>query len=363
MSRNLSNVDTVPFQGQPQGQPIEMCKPRSAAPKLVRIDIDWSKYGASSLNQFIGIRVNLLGQGQVTPGLDAIRSVYIDNTFSDVPIYVQAIDTRFTVIAPPRSIVMSPFATNIQEAIIYGEGFTDSSVPLTTVQFLNVEKEGYVITTDLAVPLQVNYKSQGLYGGGTAIASFVGLDTGPAISGRIIAVTLAAAFPSPGGGEVTSLTMNGAAMTKAIAGPVDTLQNGVWYVPGDLLSTGNFVVNGSANFDFCNIGVFAIINAKNAAPVDTAYNSAIATSVSTTVDMQQGDGLVVSALGGTGTTVTDLSLSGANEFYNNLDSWSGVYARDIGAGYVALSNEAGRILEATKNSATAQVSVAGVVFR
>lgn len=114
--------------------------------KAVPIVIDWSRYGVGTLMPRLGVDINLTAQQTERP-LDYIRSVYIDNSFSDFPVFVQFPDTKFTVICPPQAVGLFPVVTNLWAATIYGEGFFNGVLPVTSLQFMNVEVDGIVAET------------------------------------------------------------------------------------------------------------------------------------------------------------------------------------------------------------------------
>lgn len=201
MAQNLALFpQAVPYIGTPYASPIGLCTPPAMAPKSVRIDIDWSLYNAGPNNQRVAVIVNLLAQGSVQVGLDQIRSVYIDNTFSLVPIYIQFPDTLFTIVCPPGAVVMSPVFSNVQQCRIFGEGFAIGSVPYTSIHFSNVDRQGYFIPSDLGgnfeTPVLLEWWQSGQLGGGGEDAPFAftvnDIPIGVATADRIVLVTMSA---------------------------------------------------------------------------------------------------------------------------------------------------------------------------
>ena len=151
MAQNLTLFpEALPYIGAPFGQEIGACTPLKQPPRVVRIDLNWVIYGAGPLNKRVAVKLNLLAQGTVNPqgALDKIRSVYIDNTFSLVPVYVQFPDSLYTVVCPPMSVTCQPVFTNVQECSIFAEGFATGQVPLTRIHFSNVERQGYYVPSD-----------------------------------------------------------------------------------------------------------------------------------------------------------------------------------------------------------------------
>jgi len=152
MALNLVGFPTTNFDGTPYSQPIQIGNkpPLPTGPKCVRLDIAWANYGASGNNQQIGVFCNLTAQGQVTGNvLDAIRSVYIDNTFVSVPVYIKFPDTLYTVVCPAYSVVMAPVFTNVQQFTIYGDGFQTGELPTTAVFLSNIDRQGFYIPAAL----------------------------------------------------------------------------------------------------------------------------------------------------------------------------------------------------------------------
>jgi hypothetical protein len=135
MARSFASIVAQPYNLALYGLPINLGLKKIAQPKMVVANIAWANYGASVAVPNVGVFVNLL-QGVVNP-LDRILSIYIDNTNSNIPVYVQFQDTGFTVSCPPNSEVWSPVITNLLSAKIYGEGFTVGTQPSTNVFFLN----------------------------------------------------------------------------------------------------------------------------------------------------------------------------------------------------------------------------------
>lgn len=151
MSQNFTAFPTLPYVGAPYGQPTNLHAPTSAMDKqskTVRLDIPWTFYGASVSNENIGVSVNLQAtQSGVTAALDAIRSVYIDNTFSPVPVFIQFPDTLFTVVCPAFAVVMSPVFTFVQQFTVYAQGFQLGQAPTTSVFCSNTLHDGFYVPT------------------------------------------------------------------------------------------------------------------------------------------------------------------------------------------------------------------------
>jgi hypothetical protein len=115
----------------------------------IPLNIVWSNYGCGSAQPNVLINVNLQG---ITPGtsLVVIGSVRIDNTGCQVPVYVTFADTGFTVVAPPNTIVRENVFTNLLQAQIIAEGFTDGTAPgaMANICFFNAQFEDNVVDAE-----------------------------------------------------------------------------------------------------------------------------------------------------------------------------------------------------------------------
>lgn len=152
MAADLSNFKNSIYVGTPYGQPIAIgVKPilPNQSPQTVRIDIPWYTYGASSANQQISVSGNLFAQQQQVSPLDFIRSVFIDNSYVDVPVYVQFPDTLHTIICPPNSQAMHPVLTYQQQFTVFGDGFKDGNTSTTSLFFSNIDRQGYYVPASI----------------------------------------------------------------------------------------------------------------------------------------------------------------------------------------------------------------------
>ncbi len=103
---------------------------------MVPLDINWLTYGAALAKPQISVTVNLQA-GNIKPPIASIRSVYIDNLGSYVPVYVYFPDSGHMVVAQPNSGVWSPVLTENLICVISGDGFTDQTPPSTKVYLIN----------------------------------------------------------------------------------------------------------------------------------------------------------------------------------------------------------------------------------
>jgi hypothetical protein len=112
--------------------------------KVFTATIDWKAYGASA-NIPVYLSINIASSSP-SSALTAIRSVYVDNTFSATPVYIYFPDTEFCVFCPAYSCTMAPVWTNSNSvAYVFANLFNSTEDPVTTVQFSDACHAGYVI--------------------------------------------------------------------------------------------------------------------------------------------------------------------------------------------------------------------------
>jgi len=221
MSQNFTAYPTLPYIGAPFGQPTNLHAPINAMDKqskVVRLDIPWTAYGASPVNQNLGVSVNLqAGQSGVTATLDAIRSVYIDNSFSPVPVFIQFPDTLYTVICPAFAVVMSPVFTFVQQFSIYAQGFETGQAPTTSIFCSNTLHDGFYVPTTqsgAAPVLPVTYALTDRYiSGYTGNFTIPSINIGPADADRWIALMLSQAWQNSIV-NISAVTIGGIAATQ-----------------------------------------------------------------------------------------------------------------------------------------------------
>lgn len=170
MSLNLAGIPLKEYVGLPVGRPVQIA---GVSAKAVALTLNWLAYGAGTLVPNLSVRVSLFGTN--VQNLPKIRSVYIDNTNSNVPLYVTALDTGHTVQAAPQSSQWQVLITNDVNFSITGIGFSNDSLPQTSIFF-----------TDVAVPpssdLALNFAIQeGLASPIIALQGSGGLLSGPSI--------------------------------------------------------------------------------------------------------------------------------------------------------------------------------------
>lgn len=114
---------------------------------LAVTNINWVSYGAA-VNARLGVKINLQqASGKVGSVINRIEGVVIDNTASEVNIYVRFEDTGYVVTCPPNSTVSVFALTNLKEATVYGDGFALNSAPQTNVYFLEKYIDYYNVQT------------------------------------------------------------------------------------------------------------------------------------------------------------------------------------------------------------------------
>jgi hypothetical protein len=139
--RTFNGITLQPFTGRLNAQPTHIKDTKfggqpSLPPSILEVTLDWSTFGASSINPNVGVDVSMpVGGPRQT--LDSIRSVRIDNTGNNVPVYVQFPDIPYVVVAPPNTVIWEPVETGQFTALIYGLGFTSGQIGITAVYFCN----------------------------------------------------------------------------------------------------------------------------------------------------------------------------------------------------------------------------------
>lgn len=134
MSRSFLTVPVNVFKGTYTSFSTKLCGQQGL---VCPISIDWTKYPASSAAPNQNIIVNLAGNG-VTPTIPNIRSIFIDNTNSNVPLYVFFPDTGHSVTCAPNAEGWFPVYTNGLIAWVIGEGFVTGQIPVSLILFTNI---------------------------------------------------------------------------------------------------------------------------------------------------------------------------------------------------------------------------------
>ena len=133
MSRSFLGFGQVAYIGTPYTRPITFGGIKGIS---VPLRFDWLSYGASTVNPNVNVLVDLSTQN--TKALIEIRSVYIDNLGSDVPVYIYFEDTDYSVVAAPNSAQWLPVYTKSLKFWIVGLGFLTGNIPTTKVIVTNL---------------------------------------------------------------------------------------------------------------------------------------------------------------------------------------------------------------------------------
>lgn len=322
MAGALALVTGIPFSGRPVASPLFLERPHEkwSTPTRISITIDWSDYGAPTLQE-IGVSVNLVAGASTPNVIDSIRSVYIDNTFSNVPVYVYFPDSGQVIVAPPNSVTTQPAMTSLQSALIFSEGFGDVP-PTTTVIFTNAELAPYLIDTAFSIPPVLTYVGQTLTYlvpqppntsaifsnvplGNTAIQRLsIGVITGNMGNPRTwitVSVNGGAPFPVTVAGTATS--SNAANAIFAFEMPALPTANSIQ------INVGNGTI--SNNSGLLALNIYALTGYQNSAAINTpSVNSAADASLSITASMPKNSiGIFASQAGG---TIATTKLNNAN---------------------------------------------------
>jgi hypothetical protein len=169
MALNLAGLTAQSYIGTLSPQPIQAAGQGGFA---VPVEIDFTAYGGSAVNSAILVNLSVqAGSGTRTSLLDRIRSVYVDNTFSALPIYVQFPDTLFTITVQPYSVGWYPVFTNGFVVNIAIFGLTNFNVPVSNLYISNLKVAPF---TDSALPSTLNQElaSPALGGGSSLLTIF-----------------------------------------------------------------------------------------------------------------------------------------------------------------------------------------------
>lgn len=122
-------------------------------PNALTVAIDWSQYGVSASNSGACVQVALnTGLGPSFP-LDKIRSISIDNTFSQTPVYVYFPDTQLTYFAPANSFAVLQVSTSNFEFYVFVEGVPPAFIPFTVIEVTNSKLAPIVIYNNVSRPV------------------------------------------------------------------------------------------------------------------------------------------------------------------------------------------------------------------
>lgn len=139
--RSFIGFGQAAYIGQPYSSPIKLAGISGVAVPLL---LQWISYGASSANPNINVLVSL--ETSACKAVDQIRSIYIDNLGSPIPVYVYFPDTGETLSAKANSEGWYPVFTNAKRFWVIGEGFLDGSIPQTYIIVSNIPMQASVNT-------------------------------------------------------------------------------------------------------------------------------------------------------------------------------------------------------------------------
>lgn len=134
MSRSFLGIPLHTYQLSLTSFPSKLCGQSGI---VIPVNINWSNYNASTNAPNQNVIVNLQGNA-AQAAIANIRSVYVDNTNSNVPIYVFFPDTGQAITCAPNAEGWFPVFTNGLIAWIIGEGFVTNQIPTTLVLFTNI---------------------------------------------------------------------------------------------------------------------------------------------------------------------------------------------------------------------------------
>lgn len=278
MSINLGTVGGVTYQGSIVGLPIELCTPIAAmGPRIIRFDIPWSDapYNASFNNRNVGVTINLANQQVVTP-LEAVRSIKIDNTFNNVPVYVQFSDTLDAIACPGNAVITVPVLSRSLVMKIYGTGFFSGRSLRTSIFLSNAPQPAYYVP-DATRSQIVGGLTDFPYLGGVAanLFTFLGVRLGQAYTDRLLVFSLAGERTAAGGNPVLSMRLDGVTI------PVrDYIINGLSFAgvhsifwPNNTTGTLEVISTGNS----CNtigVGIYSLSGATDDVPFSTSVENA-----------------------------------------------------------------------------------------
>ncbi len=302
--------------------PIGNNTPLKTAPACVPFLIDWSKYGASSLNP-VTIRIDLAIMGPANP-LDKIRSVYIDNTFSVTPAYIFFPDTQFTVVCPPNAICMSPVFTNGLQAFVYATGFTDGSIPQTTFTLSNVPEHGYQIASGITIPTpppSVSYLQFASLIGGGVTQTYPAQNLGTPGPSRLIILVTYGLSTAALNMTTTGVTLAGTPMTLVTRQSINStgstsLDVAIWQLALAAGSTAIPIVTYSSAPTDNGIDIFSAYNLANNAVAHISGDKLAGSSRTLSAPLITGSpGIAIGANGGS--VAGDTPLSGIQNIVTN----------------------------------------------
>jgi hypothetical protein len=132
--RTFQQYPLVNYIGQPFTKPISVFGVNGQS---IPLTFNWLVYGVSTAAPNLVVQVDM-GNSIVAQKINNIRSVYIDNTGSDVPIYIIFPDTNCVVVCQPNCTIWAPCYTAGMKALVAGLGFFTGDIPSTAITFTNL---------------------------------------------------------------------------------------------------------------------------------------------------------------------------------------------------------------------------------
>lgn len=154
MSISFAGVPTKQYIGSPYAIAVQLAGQNGRA---VPLRFDWTAYGAPGLTNIV-VNVELQGGSNQTQLLDRIRSVYIDNLNSNVPVFVQFPDTLYTITAAPNTAGWYPALTNFWKLSVAAISIS-SPVPKCAIFVSNVYVSSF---TDIQIDPEFRLASANL---------------------------------------------------------------------------------------------------------------------------------------------------------------------------------------------------------
>lgn len=190
MARSFTGIPVIKYPGQfNPAQALQLCGPDKQPPRSISAFIDWNL--AQAINNVNTVVSNLAVLYTMPPvfcdQLGVVKSIYIDNTGSQQPVYCMATDTGFVITASARDAAWYPVITNNFEFLFVCEGMNAASLPTTKIFFAN-RQIGPYSDEEIQQAVQLRYSSLTI-GGGAAVASIAVQTAGFLMASGAISIT------------------------------------------------------------------------------------------------------------------------------------------------------------------------------
>lgn len=150
MTLNSQLASIVPYNlagvAQKTAYPVALHTPpaQGSPPLSLPVAFNWANYSSQvSLGDYLGVTVDLALWAGQQRGLDAIRSIKIDNSKCGMPIYVLFQDTGDVVQCGAYETVAAAVYTSGTKVTVFAEGYYALRSPQTVIQFCNFERQGF----------------------------------------------------------------------------------------------------------------------------------------------------------------------------------------------------------------------------